>query len=375
MRAVDEVIAALAACPDPPASWIVGEPCFEPPPELVEALARAAGSPSYHYPALGGLPALREVLAARFGEEKRETTPDQIIITSGAKCGLLALFATLLEPGDELIHPQPCYPAYPAMAKRLGARPVAVAERDGDFCGWAADVARRISPRTRAVVLASPSNPTGATLDAAEASSLFELCSAHGIRLICDEAYTDFRFTADHHALPADIDPILSTVVRVRSASKSWALCGWRLGWIAADAALAARVADTHSSLLNPASGPAQAALCALPEVSAEYLEKARSIVAKRMDELCSVFGRAGLSVTRPEGGFYMWLRVKDLDPDGTTDTFAWAIEVARRWGVGLWPGEDFGGPGHVRIAVTAPAEKEWQASVQRLVEVLTQTG
>jgi aspartate/methionine/tyrosine aminotransferase len=374
MRAIDAVVAALAAHPDPPISWIVGEPCFEPPPELAAALARAAGSPAFHYPAHNGLPALREILAARFDEEGQRTTPDQITITSGAKCGLLALFATLLEPGDELIHPQPFYPAYPAMATRLGARPVAVAERDGDFYGWAEDVARHISPRTRAVVLASPSNPTGATLDPAEAKTLFELCSTHGIRLICDEAYTDFRFTADRHALPADLDPDRSTVVRVRSASKSWALCGWRLGWITADALLAARVARTHSSLLNPASGPAQAALCALPEVAEDYLAEARSMVAKRIDEICSALGRAGLSVKRPEGGFYLWLRVEDLDPDGTADTVAWAVEVARRSGVGLWPGGDFGGPGHVRIAVTAPSEQNWQASVQRLTGVLTQT-
>ena len=372
MRAVDAVVAALAARPEPPVSWIVGEPCFEPPPELVDAFVRTAESSSFRYPPPGGLPALRDVLAARFEEEGLSIAPSQITITSGAKCGLLALFAALLEPGDELIHPQPCYPAYPAMANRLGARPVAVAERDGSFSGWAEDVARHISPRTRAVVLASPSNPTGATLDAAEAPALVELCGAHGIRLICDEAYTDFRFTADHHALPADLDPDLSTLVRVRSASKSWAVCGWRIGWITADASLAARVARTHSSLLNPASGPAQAALCALPDVPAGYLENARSMVAGRMDELCSALGSAGLQEKKPEGGFYLWLKVKDLNPAGTIDAVEWSLEVARSSGVGMWPGDDFGGPGHVRIAVTAPSKTEWPSAVKALVEALT---
>ncbi len=375
MRAVDAVVAALAARPEPRVSWIVGEPYFEPPPELADALARAAESPSFRYPPRNGLPALRDVLAARFEEEGLSIASNQITITSGAKCGLLALFAALLEPGDELIHPQPCYPAYPAMANRLGARPVAVAERDGSFSGWAEDVARHISPRTRAVVLASPSNPTGATLDAAEANALVELCSAHGIRLIVDEAYTDFRFTADHHALPADLDPDLSTLVRVRSASKSWAVCGWRLGWITANAPLAARVAHTHSSLLNPASGPAQAALCALPEVSAGFRKNARSMVASRMDELCSALGSAGLPVKRPEGGFYLWLKVKDLNPAGTSDAVDWSLEVARRSGAGLWPGDDFGGAGHVRIAVTAPAATNWHAAVESLVEAVTTRG
>jgi aspartate aminotransferase len=141
-----------------------------------------------------------------------------VVITSGAKGGLLALLATLLEPGDELVHPKPCYPAYPAMATRLGARPVAVPECGGNFAGWSEAVADVIGPRTRAVVLASPSNPTGTTLDATEASSLVELCRDRGIRLICDEAYVDFRFAPDHQAVPAAFDPERTTVVQVRSA-------------------------------------------------------------------------------------------------------------------------------------------------------------
>lgn len=372
MRAVDAVIATLTAGPSEPVSWIVGEPCFDPPPELVDAFARSGESISLGYPPHAGIPKLRAILAARYEAERLSIAPDQIVITSGAKCGLLALFATLLEPGDELIHPQPCYPAYPAMAKRLGARPVAVAERDESFSGWAEDVARHISPRTRAVVLASPSNPTGATLDTAEALALVRLCTSHGIRLIIDEAYTDFRFTTDQLALPADLDPDLSTVIRVRSASKSWAVCGWRLGWITADASLAASIARIHSSLLNPASGPAQEALCALPEVSVDYLENARSMVANRLQELCSALTHAGVSFKRPEGGFYVWLRLKDIDPSRTIGAVDWSVEIARRFGVGLWPGDDFGDAGHVRISITAPAPGNWQAAVDNLMGAIT---
>ncbi len=375
MRAVDAVVAALAAHSGTPTSWIVGEPCFEPPPELVDAFARAAKSPTFRYPPPGGIPALRNVLAKRFTEEGLEIAPDQITITSGAKCGLFALFSALLKPGDELIHPQPFYPAYPTMANRIGARPVAVRERDGSFSGWAEDVARHISPRTRAVVLASPSNPTGATLGAPEAHALVELCNAHGIHLIIDEAYTDYRFTGDPYALPANLDPDLSTVLRVRSASKSWALCGWRLGWIIANASLTAKIARTHSSLLNPASGPAQAAMCALPEVSDEFLKNARSIVANRTDELCSALADIGLPLKKPEGGFYLWLKVEDFISSGNLSASDWSVEVARRSGVGLWPGDDFGGVGHVRIAITAPSAADWQTAVRGLTEVLTKSG
>jgi aspartate/methionine/tyrosine aminotransferase len=302
-------------------------------------------------------------------------SPDQVVITSGAKGGLLALLATLLEPGDELIHPQPCYPAYPAMATRLGARPVAVAERRAGFAGWSEAVADAIGPRTRAVVLASPSNPTGATLELAEAKALVKLCRDRGLRLICDEAYVDFRMAPGRQILPATFDPDRKTVVQLRSASKSWAVCGWRIGWVTGDASLVAQVARAHASLINPASGPAQTALRALPEISAEYLENARSGVERRIGKLCSAFDAAGISITRPDGGFYLWLDVADqIKAAGAGNAVRWCVEVARRSGVGLWPGEDFGATDHVRIAVTAPSDANWHSSVEALTQALATT-
>jgi aspartate/methionine/tyrosine aminotransferase len=301
------------------------------------------------------------------------TAPDQVVVTSGAKSGLLALFAALLEAGDELIHPRPCYPAYPAMAARLGARPVAVAERGGGFAGWSEAVADAIGPRTRAVVLASPSNPTGTTLETTEAEALVALCRNRGIRLICDEAYVDFRFASDRQALAAVFDPERITVVQVRSASKSWAVCGWRIGWVTGDASLVARVARTHASFINPASGPAQSALCALPEIPDDYLENARSQVARRVEELCSALETAGIPITRPEGGFYLWLDVADrIEAAGASDAVRWCVEIARQSGIGLWPGEDFGGTGHVRIAVTAPSDPDWQNAMEALINALS---
>jgi aspartate/methionine/tyrosine aminotransferase len=95
-------------------------------------------------------------------------------------------------------------------------------------------------------------------------------------------------------------------------------------------------------------------------------------MVADRMDELCSALGSAGLPEKKPEGGFYLWLKVKDLNPAGTIDAVEWSLEVARSSGVGMWPGDDFGGPGHVRIAVTAPSKTEWPSAVKALVEALT---
>jgi len=372
MRAVDGVVAALAAHGDPTSSWLVGEPCTAPPDTLGRALARAAQTDRFGYPPPAGLPQLREVLASRHHEGGREVSTAQMVVTNGAKAGLLALLATLLEPGDELIHPRPCYPAYPAMAARLGARPIEAAESDGTFDGWAQAVSERIGPRTRAVILASPSNPTGATLSSSQARDLVELCRDRGLRLICDEAYTDFRYSADSQSLPADFDPPRETVVQVRSASKSWALCGWRLGWLVADPSLAARVAATHSTLVNPAPGPSQAALCSLPEVAPDYLVRARRGVQDRLTELCSAIGESGLPVRQPDGGFYLWLDITpQIGPTKEPAVTQWCVDLARRHGVGLWPGGDFGGTGRVRLAVTAPDTTSWTQAVTRLARAI----
>ncbi len=369
MRALDGVLAALSEHGAATSSWLVGEPCFPPPDVLREALARASSAETFGYAPPAGNPRLREILAAHHTGDGRTAVPEQVVVTNGAKSGLLAVFAALLEPGDELIHPIPSYPAYPAMAARLGARPVAVGEGNGTFDGWPQAVAEHIGPKTRAVVLSSPSNPTGATLSEGQARAMVDLCRDRGLRLICDEAYIEFQGPPDTRIVPADFDPDRTTVVQLRSASKSWALCGWRMGWVVADPDLAARVAARHAGLFNPASGPMQEALTALPQVPDDYLEHARTVVTKRIDTLVTALEASGLAVRKPAGGFYLWLDVSART--GGAGTAAFCVDLARRRGVGLWPGEDFGGTSHVRLAVTAPPPDQWDSAVAALIEAL----
>ena len=175
MTAVREVARALASWKGPTSEWIVGQPCFDPPEAFRRSLARAATSIAFPYSPPAGLHELRRLLASRHIEGGEPLRTDQIAITSGAKGGLLALFASLLEPGDELIHPSPSYPAYQAIARRLGAHPVAVPEENGSFEGWAQAVEQQLTHQTRAVVLASPSNPTGATLESTQSRELVNL--------------------------------------------------------------------------------------------------------------------------------------------------------------------------------------------------------
>lgn len=348
MRAVDRVAAALAGCPGRCHDLLVGTPPFAPPPELAAACVRAAGEGRFEYGPAAGLPELRTLLA-RLGGDRAD--PRRVVVTHGAKGGLLAVLATLVEPLDEVVHPVPCYPAYPDLVRRLGGVPVAVPEHGDGFAGWPEAVAARLGPRTRAVVLSSPSNPTGTTLRPGVAGALVAACRERGVRLVVDEAYVDFAATAQAHDLGRQ-GPGPETVVRIRSASKSWAVPGWRLGWVVADVELAQRVAARQAALLNPPGATMQRALLALDEVDPGFARSARSEVRTRLGQLSEALAVVGMAAGIPEGGFYLWLDLRSrVAAAGRRSSLEWCVDRAARRGVALWPGEDFGAPGWARLA------------------------
>jgi aspartate aminotransferase len=365
---LDHVLEALNDHPDPDRSWLVGSPWFEPPDELRRAMQSAASATSFDYPPPQGLAELRAAVAELHRRDGLALEPENVLITHGSKSGLLAVFGCLLQPGDEILHPAPCYPAYPAAATALGETPVAVPHEDGRSLFEPAALEASITPRTRALVLSSPANPTGATLTSGQARELVELCREHGLRLVCDEAYEAFRFAPDTDHLPAHWDPDLETVVQVRSFSKTYALCGWRIGYVAADATLIRRLTAWQSALLNPPNSIAQQALISAPAVSPSFFQEAGRRVRNRLDELVAVLAGAGLGTELPQGGFYVWADVRSrLTASGHSNTADWCADLARRHGVGLWPGEDFLAPGWVRASAVACADPDWESALGRL--------
>ncbi len=367
-RTLDHVLEALNDHPDPDRSWLVGSPWFEPPDELRRAMQSAASATSFDYPPPQGLAELRAAVAELHRRDGLALEPENVLITHGSKSGLLAVFGCLLQPGDEILHPAPCYPAYPAAATALGETPVAVPHEDGRSLFEPAALEASITPRTRALVLSSPANPTGATLTSGQARELVELCREHGLRLVCDEAYEAFRFAPDTDHLPAHWDPDLETVVQVRSFSKTYALCGWRIGYVAADATLIRRLTAWQSALLNPPNSIAQQALISAPAVSPSFFQEAGRRVRNRLDELVAVLAGAGLGTELPQGGFYVWADVRSrLTASGHSNTADWCADLARRHGVGLWPGEDFLAPGWVRASAVACADPDWESALGRL--------
>jgi aspartate/methionine/tyrosine aminotransferase len=365
-RALDGVIAALARWPGERVDLLVGEPCFDPPAAIQKRFGRIAGDPAPGYGPPGGLSELRAVLAGRLDPDRAD--PRRVMVTHGAKGGLLALLAALVEPGDEVIHPLPCYPAYPAMVSRLGGVPMGVAEHGDGFAGWSASVLAIAGPRTRAVVLSSPSNPSGTTIAARELTALVDGCCDRGIRLILDEAYSAFCFGGD--AVDSAVVDAGYVLARVGSASKSLALPGWRMGWIVADEELVSRVTSVQSALLNPPATPPQRAMLALPEVPDSYFEVNRRVVSERLEAMVGAVRRAGFDAVMPAGGFYLWVDIRDRLDVEKPDSATWCVRLAEANGVGLWPGEDFGTPGFVRLAL--PQGNAWREALAELERRLT---
>jgi len=368
-RAIDGVVAALGRWSGDPVNLLVGEPCFDPPAEIQQAFGQISGDSASGYGPPGGLPELRRVLASWVDPDRAD--PRRVMVTHGAKGGLLALLAALVEPGDEMIHPLPCYPAYPAMVRRFGGVPMGVAERGDGFAGWSEQALALAGPRTRVVVLSSPANPSGTTVDGGELAALVHGCGNRGIRLILDEAYSAFCFgddVADSGAVDAD-----SILVRVGSASKSLALPGWRVGWIVADSELVASVTSIQSALLNPPATPPQQAMLALPGVSPGYFEDNRRAVRERILAVAEAVRRAGFDAAMPEGGFYLWVDIRDRLDSEKPDSAQWCERLAEEHGVGLWPGEDYGTPGWVRLAL--PRGDNWREDVRELEKRLSVVG
>jgi len=359
-RALENVAAALGRWPGDPVNLLVGEPCFDPPAEIQRAFGRFSGDSASDYGPPGGLRELRTILANWVDPERAD--PRRVMVTHGAKGGLLALLAAIVEPGDEVIHPLPCYPAYPAMVRRFGGVPMGVVEHGDGFTGWGDRALAIAGPRTRAIVLSSPSNPSGTTITEAELARLVDGCGDRGIRLILDEAYSVFCYgdAVDSAGVVAE-----SILVRVGSASKSLALPGWRMGWIVADAELVASVTSVQSALLNPPATPPQQAMLALPEVSPGYFEDNRRAVRERLEAMVEGVRRAGFDAAVPAGGFYLWVDIRDRLDSQKPDSAAWCEQLAETHGVGMWPGEDYGTPGWVRLAL--PQGDNWRETVRML--------
>lgn len=340
-----------AAAGDDIIALTIGDPAGPPPPAVLAATTRALATDRTHYSPLLGEPALRAAAAAdqaRHGA--RPVAAENIVVMPGAQHALLAVMAMVAGPGDEVILVDPYYPSYPAVVAAAGATAVTVPAGPG-FAPPVDAMIAALTPRTRAILVNAPANPTGAAATDDDYRRL--AAAAPGVWLIADEVYARFRFAGAHVSLWDHGDPARTVVLS--SLSKSHRMSGFRIGWAIAPPPLMRALGDWSAASLFGVSQFAQdAAVAALAVPDAELAP----YWAGFAERAARVVGRAGaipgLRAAMPAGGMFVMLDVRDIMPDDVA--FATALLAAT--GVAVIPGSGFGaaGAGHVRVGLTADA-------------------
>ena len=346
----------------------VGEPDFPTPLPMIEAATRFLATGDVHYTPALGLSALREAIA-RFYHDRFGATvaPERIVVTPGASGALMLALAATTDPGDEWLLPDPGYPSNRHLVRSFEgvsrSLPVHAATR---FQPTAEQVATAWTPRTRGLVVASPSNPTGTLLDAAELAALREAVLTRGGTLIVDEIYQGLTYGVDASTVAGAMDDVFV----VNSFSKYFGMTGWRLGWLVAPQAYVRELEKLAQHFFISPSSPAQhAALAAFAPSTIEILEARRHEFAARRDVLLPALRELGFVVSaEPQGAFYIYADVSGL----ADDSEALARRLIEEAGVAATPGLDFGDNQprrHLRIAYTTRTERLLEA-VERMARM-----
>lgn len=327
----------------------VGEPDFATPPHIAAAAAEAAARGHTGYAPNPGIDPLREALADRLTRRRgHRVSAERVVVTNGGTGALYSSLAALVAPGEEVLLPDPGWPNYVGMVTLLGARPVFYPLTGGlpDPGG----IAALVSPRTRVLVLNSPSNPVGSVIREELMTALTDLADGRGLWVLSDEVYEDMAFDGVPASACAG-----QNVVTVHSFSKSYAMTGWRVGYAVAPARLAPTIAKIQEPLISCVNTPAQMAALAALEGPQDCVARMRESYRERRDKVIAIFEDTPARAHLPEGAFYVWV---DVSASGLTGAeFARTLIAERRTAV--VPGSAFGASGgsSIRISVATSAD------------------
>jgi len=321
----------------------LGQPDFDTPEHIKAAAIKAINEGFTGYTIGSGIPELREALSLKFKEENGfSVSPQEIIVTSGASEALAIALAALLNPGDEVLISNPGFVSYNALTEILNGRAVSVPLAE-DLTMKPEAVLEKITPKTRAIVLNSPSNPTGAVSSRVDIKALTEIAEDHNITILSDEVYEYFIYEGEHVS-PASYS---DNVITVNATSKSYAMTGWRLGYVAARAEYIGQMLKVHQYIQACANSVAQKAAYAAVTGPKDSVNAMKEEFRKRRDVLVKGLNELGMECALPKGAFYAFPKVSD------------SAQVASKLisnGVIVVPGTAFGseGDGYIRISYAA---------------------
>ncbi len=361
-------------------SFGAGEPDFDTPVHIKEAAKKALDAGDTKYTLVEGTIPLRKAVAAWLGKAHGLTFDvSEIIVSSGAKQSLFNAIHTLVDEGDEVIIPTPAWVSYNDIVKLAGGRPVNVPTlAEENFNVRLEDVARAITPRTRIILVCSPSNPTGAVYDEATLRGLAKLAVDKDIWLMTDDIYRTLLYGDAKFFQPATISPeVRAHTIIIDGVSKAYSMTGWRVGFTAAPRAVVEGMATLQGQSTTHAASMAQAAALAAIEGPTDELEKMRVEFDKRRKAMVKGLREiAGVKCVEPKGAFYAFPDLnaflgkktpegKTIENDGVLCEYL--IEAAR---VAVVPGSAFGAPGYVRLSY-ATSMKNVEEGVRRMAEAL----
>jgi aspartate aminotransferase len=338
--------------------FTVGEPDQPTPRHVVDAGKAAIDAGRTKYAPASGLPELRAAVTQRYREDFHVAfAPEEVTVAVGGKQALALLYQAILDRGSEVVVPAPAWPTFAEAARVAGATPVFVTltERSG-FRLTARAVAKALSPRTRAVVVNSPSNPTGAVIDPGELLKVARLARKHGFWLLYDDTYAHLVFREEGPpALEAVKDAAGGHLVVVGTVSKSYCMTGWRVGWVIGPTALAEACTALNS---HSVQGPATFAQLAAAEALTAPQDTVRAMAAeyrRRRDFIHpAVATLPGVTCLEPEGGFYVFPDVRRCLSEELPDTMAFTARLLEEKAVAVVPGEGFHAPGYFRLSFAA---------------------
>ncbi|TQS90712.1 pyridoxal phosphate-dependent aminotransferase [Arthrobacter sp. TS-15] len=333
----------------------IGEPGFALPRHVLNAGIACLDRDETNYTPNAGIPALREAFAAHFREQQEVTIgAERVYVVDGAQQGLHFAMSLLLSPGDEILIPNPGYPTFAMTSRLLHAVPVQYPlYPQNDFQPHIEDIEALITPRTRVMVLNSPSNPLGAVISEKATRELVELAVRHDLWIISDECYEAFTFDVPHIS-PARFDSDVPGEARVFTSltlSKTYGLTGLRIGALICPPGLEQKMNNVMESIVSCVASPSQYAALAALTGPQDYVSQARDHYRSNRDAASAVLAEKGIPFLGAQGAFYLWADVSHVSGG---DVRSWVRAFLAEFGVSFAPGTAFGsiGEGWIRIAL-----------------------
>jgi aspartate/methionine/tyrosine aminotransferase len=379
--AVDAKAKRLKAAGHDVIGFGAGEPDFPTPQPIVDAAVAACSQPRFHhYTPAGGLPELREAIAAKTARDSSyDVSAAQVLVTNGGKQAVYEAFATLLDPGDEVLLPAPYWTTYPESIRLAGGVPVEIpTDETSGYLATVEQLEAATTERTKALLFCSPSNPTGAVYPPEAVTAIGRWAADRGIWVVADEIYEHLTYDgAEAVSMPVAVPELADTCLIVNGVAKTYAMTGWRVGWLVGPTDVVAAAANLQSHATSNVSNVAQAA--ALAAVSGDLSAAAamREAFDRRRRTMTRMLGEVpGFTCPEPLGAFYCFPSVKGaLGRPVRSRTPATSSELAElildEAEVAVVPGEAFGAPGYLRLSY-ALGDDDLVEGVSRITKLLS---